>query len=217
MGAQYYIRVRGRKVGPLSVEKLHSLARRGRFGRHYEVSTDGKRWESAANFPELFSDGLDDDFESHDDDEEDGPPPPPPDPNPRPAKRRRRNSPVGFDDADQTVPLYQGPVTAEPVHDNATPETVTDLTPLVDAVDSAPPDDASDLPAPNPPAPPEQDEDGAAHRKPARQKRRRKTAGRKPDRLDDRETRQPEQQDLDDARNPAASSVSFAATRRLRI
>ncbi len=55
MNGRYYIRVRGRRQGPLTVEQLHSLARRGRFGRHYEVSTDGKSWKSAADFPELFA------------------------------------------------------------------------------------------------------------------------------------------------------------------
>lgn len=58
MASRYYIRFRGRKLGPLTVERLHSLARRGRFARHYEVSTDGKRWAPAADFPELFPDSA---------------------------------------------------------------------------------------------------------------------------------------------------------------
>ena len=41
--ARYYIRNRGKRMGPLDVEKLHAMARRGRFGRHFEVSRDGKR------------------------------------------------------------------------------------------------------------------------------------------------------------------------------
>jgi general secretion pathway protein E len=56
VASRYYIRFRGRKLGPLTVERLHSLARRGRFARHYEVSTDGKRWAPAADYPELFPD-----------------------------------------------------------------------------------------------------------------------------------------------------------------
>ncbi|GAB5441801.1 MAG: hypothetical protein Fues2KO_21500 [Fuerstiella sp.] len=67
MATRYYIRNRGKRLGPLSIDKLHSMARRGRFGRHYEVSTDGKRWAQADEYPELFpeeggadDDGLDD-------------------------------------------------------------------------------------------------------------------------------------------------------------
>jgi len=56
VASRYYIRFRGRKLGPLTVERLHSLARRGRFARHYEVSTDGKRWAPAADYPDLFPD-----------------------------------------------------------------------------------------------------------------------------------------------------------------
>ena len=37
------------------------MARRGRFGRHFEVSTDGKRWAQADEYPELFPDDADDD------------------------------------------------------------------------------------------------------------------------------------------------------------
>jgi type II secretory ATPase GspE/PulE/Tfp pilus assembly ATPase PilB-like protein len=42
------------------------MAKRGRFGRHYEVSKDGKRWSRADEFPELFPDdggANDDDFD----------------------------------------------------------------------------------------------------------------------------------------------------------
>ena len=56
MATRYYIRNRGKRLGPLSVEKLQSMARRGRFGRHFEVSTDGRNWLPADEFPELFGD-----------------------------------------------------------------------------------------------------------------------------------------------------------------
>ena len=69
MTARYYIRFRGRKLGPLTIEKLHSLARRGRFGRHYEVSTNGRVWERAADHPELFADADDGGFDESADDE----------------------------------------------------------------------------------------------------------------------------------------------------
>ncbi|MCR9199743.1 MAG: ATPase, T2SS/T4P/T4SS family [Planctomycetaceae bacterium] len=66
--ARYYIRNRGKRMGPLDVEKLHAMARRGRFGRHFEVSRDGKRWAQADEFPELFPDAGDDDgFDDEDD------------------------------------------------------------------------------------------------------------------------------------------------------
>ncbi len=70
--ARYYIRNRGKKLGPLSVDKLHAMAKRGRFGRHFEVSKDGKRWAQADEFPELFPSDIDedDDFDSDDYDDE---------------------------------------------------------------------------------------------------------------------------------------------------
>jgi type II secretory ATPase GspE/PulE/Tfp pilus assembly ATPase PilB-like protein len=70
VAGRFYIRNRGKRVGPLTIDKLHLMAKRGRFGRHYEVSKDGKRWSRADEFPELFPDdggSEDDDF----DDEED--------------------------------------------------------------------------------------------------------------------------------------------------
>lgn len=51
---QFYTRVRGRVQGPFTVERLRLLAKRGRFGRHHHVSTDGVSWRPAAEFPELF-------------------------------------------------------------------------------------------------------------------------------------------------------------------
>ncbi len=50
----YYIRLRGEEQGPFPAEQLQKLAARGRFGRHYEVSTDGVHWSRAENYPELF-------------------------------------------------------------------------------------------------------------------------------------------------------------------
>ncbi|MCA9048969.1 MAG: Flp pilus assembly complex ATPase component TadA [Planctomycetaceae bacterium] len=71
MARSYYIRNRGKRLGPLTIEKLQLMARRGRFGRHFEVSTDGKRWAKADEYPELFPSGSgggggqadDDDFD----------------------------------------------------------------------------------------------------------------------------------------------------------
>ena len=50
----YYIRLRGEQQGPFPEEQLQKLAARGRFGRHYEVSTDGVQWSRAENYPDLF-------------------------------------------------------------------------------------------------------------------------------------------------------------------
>jgi len=54
MTSAYYIRFRGKVQGPYSVERLHTLAQRRRFGRHFEVSTDGAHWSPASEIPELF-------------------------------------------------------------------------------------------------------------------------------------------------------------------
>lgn len=46
------------------------MAKRGRFGRHFEVSKDGRRWAQAEDFPELFPEGGDEEeIEDFDDDE----------------------------------------------------------------------------------------------------------------------------------------------------
>lgn len=50
----YYIRIRGRVLGPYDTEKLQSLAMRGQLSRMHEVSTDGVSWVRASSFPELF-------------------------------------------------------------------------------------------------------------------------------------------------------------------
>lgn len=51
---EYFIRQGGRSRGPFSIEKLHDLARRGRFSRFHEVSLDGQTWRRAGEVPELF-------------------------------------------------------------------------------------------------------------------------------------------------------------------
>ncbi len=113
MSGRYYIRVRGQKHGPLTAEQLQSLARRGRFARHYEVSTDGRNWRQAAEFPELFAKPPEEDdgaaFDGLDAELNDPPPP-------RPEKRRRPSSrskdddfvlppPIDFDDFYPTDPV----------------------------------------------------------------------------------------------------------------
>lgn len=51
---EYYVRNRGVVRGPYTAEKLRELARRGQYGRHYQISRDGETWEPAANHPELL-------------------------------------------------------------------------------------------------------------------------------------------------------------------
>lgn len=51
---QYFIRLRGQVQGPFPVEQLHALAKRSRFSRLHQVSTDGVTWERATKFPQLF-------------------------------------------------------------------------------------------------------------------------------------------------------------------
>ena len=106
MNGRYYIRLRGQKHGPLTVEQLHSLARRGRFARHYEVSTDGKSWRQASEFPELFVRASDEDDAVGDDgsdgefdmgDANNNPPP-------HPEKRRRPSSRSTNNDDDLIPP-----------------------------------------------------------------------------------------------------------------
>lgn len=69
MAGAYYIRNRGKRLGPLPIDKLHAMARRGRFGRHFEVSRDGRRWAPADEFPELFPSGAGTDDDGLDEEE----------------------------------------------------------------------------------------------------------------------------------------------------
>ena len=55
MDEQYYMRVRGRVLGPFDWEKLQSLSLRGQLSRAHEVSTDRATWIRAAAMPELFT------------------------------------------------------------------------------------------------------------------------------------------------------------------
>ena len=52
---QYYIRVRGRTLGPFDIEKLKQLHTRGQFGRSHEVSTNRQTWMSGGNLLAVFS------------------------------------------------------------------------------------------------------------------------------------------------------------------
>lgn len=54
MGKSFYIQVRGKRQGPFTVDRLRQMAKLGRFGRQHRVSTDGRSWQPADEFPELF-------------------------------------------------------------------------------------------------------------------------------------------------------------------
>jgi hypothetical protein len=54
LSEHFYTRLRGLVEGPFTVDELKNRARRQRFGRHYQVSTDRQTWSPAASFPELF-------------------------------------------------------------------------------------------------------------------------------------------------------------------
>ena len=51
----YFIRIRGRVLGPYSIKQLQVLRARGQFSQSNEISTDGQTWETAASLEELFA------------------------------------------------------------------------------------------------------------------------------------------------------------------
>jgi len=54
MGNSYYIRVRGRVLGPYTLDAVNQMARKAQIGRSHEASLDGESWRPAAEFPEIF-------------------------------------------------------------------------------------------------------------------------------------------------------------------
>jgi hypothetical protein len=58
MDNQYYIRIRGRVLGPYDMEKLQALVRRGQLSRIHEISGDGVNWLPAPTLPGLFTPEL---------------------------------------------------------------------------------------------------------------------------------------------------------------
>jgi TM2 domain-containing membrane protein YozV/ribosomal protein L40E len=51
---QYYIRVRGKVMGPLTLDQLKNLRDRGQFRRFHEVSGDRRGWMPASLLTEIF-------------------------------------------------------------------------------------------------------------------------------------------------------------------
>lgn len=54
MDERYYIRFKGRVLGPMSKDKTVELIRRGQISRMHELSPDGLTWRPAEDFAELF-------------------------------------------------------------------------------------------------------------------------------------------------------------------
>ncbi len=54
----YYVRIRGRVLGPYGIKQLKTLRGRGQFGRANEVSLDGTTWHSAATIEHLLDGGT---------------------------------------------------------------------------------------------------------------------------------------------------------------
>jgi hypothetical protein len=55
MSGEYYVRIRGRVHGPLTLQKLHNLVQKGQLSRIHEISPDGRSWQPAAKMAELFT------------------------------------------------------------------------------------------------------------------------------------------------------------------
>ena len=54
MADTYFVRFRGRTVGPYSLAQAQQMARKGQLSRTSEVSSDGQSWSQAGSFPEVF-------------------------------------------------------------------------------------------------------------------------------------------------------------------
>lgn len=54
MADAYFVRIRGRTVGPYSLTQAQQMARKGQLSRTSEMSSDGQSWSQARNFPEIF-------------------------------------------------------------------------------------------------------------------------------------------------------------------
>jgi S1-C subfamily serine protease len=54
---RFYVRVRGKVLGPFTVRELESLRDRGQFRRFHEVSEDRRSWSAASTLSEVFPPG----------------------------------------------------------------------------------------------------------------------------------------------------------------
>lgn len=56
--SKYYVRIRGKVLGPYTIKQLSTLRTRGQISQSNEISTDGTNWESAARLHEVFGTAL---------------------------------------------------------------------------------------------------------------------------------------------------------------
>ncbi|MGC1272320.1 MAG: GYF domain-containing protein [Planctomycetaceae bacterium] len=54
MSETYYLRSRGKVLGPFPLDRLQVMKSRGQLGRTHQVSTDRQSWIAAGTLPELF-------------------------------------------------------------------------------------------------------------------------------------------------------------------
>ncbi len=57
MSESYFLRSRGKVLGPFPVDRLLAMKARGQLGRTHQVSTDRQTWTAAAAVPDLFPAG----------------------------------------------------------------------------------------------------------------------------------------------------------------
>lgn len=50
----FFVRMRGRTIGPISLYKIRQLAMQARVGKSIDVSLDGAQWRKAGDFREIF-------------------------------------------------------------------------------------------------------------------------------------------------------------------
>lgn len=55
MSNRYFIRFKGRVLGPMTQEKVIELVQRGQVTRHHELSPDGLQWRLADSFEEFYN------------------------------------------------------------------------------------------------------------------------------------------------------------------
>ncbi|PQO28215.1 GYF domain-containing protein [Blastopirellula marina] len=67
--SQYYIRARGKIMGPFSLERLQTMRSRGQLSRIHEISVDKQNWQTAASF--MFSAPADEGYNLSADEEQD--------------------------------------------------------------------------------------------------------------------------------------------------
>jgi len=54
MSDTYWVRYKGRSIGPYTLDRIRQMVRKGQVGRMHEVANDGVSWTPATSFPELF-------------------------------------------------------------------------------------------------------------------------------------------------------------------